>query len=287
MYRALTEMIDRGGRRAVITHRTVAGLRAALEPLRAGSRIGLVPTMGALHAGHEALIRRAREECDVVVASIFVNPAQFGATRGPRPLPPRRGARRRARRRLGRRPPLRPVGAGDVPARVPDLGRRRGASARTSRAPGRPGHFRGVATVCLKLFNIVEPDVAYFGRKDAQQAALVDRMVRDLDLELEIRVVPTVRDEDGVAVSSRNVYLSAGRARGRAGAARARSRPARRRTGETRTPPRPPEPSSPSEPLLDAGVRRGCAPGRPRLPSGCGARGAHPADRQRRPRRRS
>ena len=189
------------------THRTVAELRAALEPLRAGSRIGLVPTMGALHAGHEALIRRAAAECGIVVASIFVNPAQFGAREDLDRYP--RDEERDASLAEGwgvdhlfvpTADKMYPPGFQtwiDVESLAEEL-----------EGAGRPGHFRGVATVCLKLFNIVEPDVAYFGRKDAQQAALVDRMARDLDLRLELRIVPTVREEDGVAVSSRNAYLS-------------------------------------------------------------------------------
>ena len=191
----------------MITHPTILELRAALEPLRAGSRIGLVPTMGALHAGHEALARCAKEECDVVVASIFVNPAQFG---------PREDLARYPRDEAHDA-----ALAGDwgvdhlfVPSveemysdgfqtwvEVEGIGRQLEGAVR-------PRLFRGVATVCLKLFNIVRPDRAYFGRKDAQQAALIGRLIRDLDLELELRVVPTVRDEDGVAVSSRNAYLS-------------------------------------------------------------------------------
>ena len=183
----------------MITHRTIVELRAALEPLRAGSRIGLVPTMGALHAGHEALIERARARCDVVVASIFVNPAQFGAREDLEPLPARRGAGRRARRPPGASTTSSSRRSRRCTRRASRPGSTSRRSRRSSKAPARPGHFRGVATVCLKLFNIVRPDVAYFGRKDAQQAALVGRMVRDLDLELEIRVVPTVRDADGVA----------------------------------------------------------------------------------------
>lgn len=189
------------------THRTVAELRAALDPLRAGSRIGLVPTMGALHAGHEALIRRAAAECDVVVASIFVNPAQFGAREDLDRYP--RDEERDASLAAGwgvdhlfvpSTAEMYPPGFQtwvDVEAVGEEL-----------EGAGRPGHFRGVATVCLKLFNIVEPDVAYFGRKDAQQAAVVDRMARDLDLRLALRIVATVRDGDGVAVSSRNAYLT-------------------------------------------------------------------------------
>ena len=189
------------------THRTILGLREALEPLRAGARIGLVPTMGALHAGHEALIRRARAECGVVVASIFVNPAQFGALEDLDRYPRDEDGDAELAAGWGvdhlfvpSVEEMYPQGFQtwvDVEAIAEDL-----------EGAGRPGHFRGVATVCLKLFNIVGPDVAYFGRKDAQQAAVVERMVRDLDLPLEIRVVETVRDPDGVATSSRNAYLS-------------------------------------------------------------------------------
>jgi pantoate--beta-alanine ligase len=191
----------------VTTHRTILELRTALEPLRARSRIGLVPTMGALHAGHEALVRRAAAECDVVVATIFVNPAQFSALedldRYPRDV--EGDARLAAAWGVDHLfvpsvDEMYPPGFQtwvDVETIAEDL---EGAA--------RPGHFRGVATVCLKLFNIVGADVAYFGRKDAQQAALVERMVRDLDLGLEVRIVPTVRDEHGVAVSSRNAHLS-------------------------------------------------------------------------------
>jgi len=191
----------------VTTHRTILGLREALESLRAGARIGLVPTMGALHAGHEALIGRARAECDVVVASIFVNPAQFGALEdldryprdedGDAELAAGWGVDHLFVPSVAEMYPLGFQTWVDVEAITEDL-----------EGAGRPGHFRGVATVCLKLFNIVGPDVAYFGRKDAQQAAVVERMVRDLDLPLVIRVVETVRDPDGVATSSRNAYLS-------------------------------------------------------------------------------
>ena len=189
------------------TQRTILGLREALEPLRAGSRIGLVPTMGALHLGHAALIRRARAECDVVVASIFVNPAQFGVLEdldlyprdedGDTELAVGWGVDHLFVPSVAEMYPQGFQTWVDVEAIADDL-----------EGAGRPGHFRGVATVCLKLFNIVRPDLAYFGRKDAQQAVVVERMVRDLDLPLEIRVVETVRDPDGVAISSRNAYLS-------------------------------------------------------------------------------
>ena len=191
----------------MITQRTIVELRTALEPLRAGSPVGLVPTMGALHAGHEALVRRARSECDVVVASIFVNPAQFGAHEDLDRYPRNEERDAALAAEWGVDHLFVPSVAEMYPpgfqtwVHVETIGRQLEGAVR-------PGHFRGVATVCLKLFNIVRPDVAYFGRKDAQQAALVGRLIRDLDLELELRVVPTVRDEDGVAVSSRNAYLS-------------------------------------------------------------------------------
>ena len=189
------------------THRTILGLREALEPLRAGARIGLVPTMGALHAGHEALIRRAREECDVVVASIFVNPAQFGALEDLDRYPRDEEGDAALAAGWGVDHLFAPPVAEMYPQGFQTWVDVEGIAEELEGA-GRPGHFRGVATVCLKLFNVVAPDVAYFGRKDAQQAAVVQRMVRDLDLPLEIRIVPTVRDPDGVATSSRNTYLS-------------------------------------------------------------------------------
>ncbi len=190
------------------THRTIAGLRAALSPLRPGSEIGLVPTMGALHAGHEALVRRARGECDLVVASIFVNPAQFGPGEDFERYPRDEERDSAVAESWGVDhlfvPPaeeMYPDGFGTW-VEVGDLGE-------VLEGAARPGHFRGVATVCLKLFNIVGPVRAYFGQKDAQQAAVLERMARDLDLGLEIRVVPTVREADGLAISSRNVFLSA------------------------------------------------------------------------------
>ena len=185
------------------TIRTIAELRA--EP-RGGS-VGLVPTMGAFHEGHLSLFRAAREENDVVVASLFVNSAQFGPNEDLAVYP-------RDEKRDAELAEAADVDQLFIPAReelypsgfqtwveVEGLGR-------VLEGELRPGHFRGVATVCLKLFNIVRPDRAYFGQKDAQQVAVVKRMVRDLNLELEIRSVATVRDRDGLALSSRNVYLS-------------------------------------------------------------------------------
>lgn len=187
---------------------TVADTRAAIAQARKADRtIGFVPTMGALHEGHASLLRAARMECGFVVASIFVNPTQFGPhedlSRYPRPFqadvalcaiegvdlifhpspeilyPP------------GFRTWVEVEGLQDVLC-----------------GPARPGHFRGVATVVAKLFNIVGPDTAYFGQKDFQQARLLQQMVRDLDFPLTLKVLPTVREDDGLALSSRNRYLT-------------------------------------------------------------------------------
>lgn len=182
-------------------------LRAALAACP-GSVVGLVPTMGALHGGHEALLRRARDECDVVVASIFVNPAQFGAGEDLDAYPRDEQGDIRAAEAWG----VDQLFVPSVEEMYPQgfetwVEVERAAEGLEGSA--RPGHFRGVATVCLKLFNIVRPQRAYFGQKDAQQAAVVERMVRDLDLAIEIRLVPTARDADGLALSSRNAYLTA------------------------------------------------------------------------------
>lgn len=187
--------------------RTVDEARRALAAEGAGRRVGLVPTMGALHAGHEALFATAREECDVVVASVFVNPAQFHEATDlasyPRDEQGDLATAERAGVDLLFAPPpdeLYPPGF-QTWVEVSEIGG-------ILEGAFRPGHFRGVATVCVKLFNIVRPDVAYFGQKDAQQVEVIRRLVRDLDLDLEIRVVPTVRDADGLALSSRNAALS-------------------------------------------------------------------------------
>lgn len=187
--------------------RTVGEVRAELEPLRDGRTVGLVPTMGAYHEGHLSLFRAARAECDIVVASLFVNPTQFAPGEDLDRYP--RDERRDAALAEGEGVDLlfAPSAEEMYPAgfqtwvEVAELGS-------ILEGEHRPGHFRGVATVCLKLFNIVRPHRAYFGQKDAQQTAVIRRMVRDLDLELEIRVCPTVRDPDGLALSSRNAYLS-------------------------------------------------------------------------------
>jgi pantoate--beta-alanine ligase len=191
----------------VRTSRTIADLRAALAE-RPDAVVGLVPTMGAFHGGHAALLLRARDECDLVVASIFVNPAQFGAGEDLGSYPRDEQADMRAAEAWG----VDELFVPSVEEMYPegfqtwvDVER----AAEGLEGAARPGHFRGVATVCLKLFNIVRPQRAYFGQKDAQQAAVVERMVRDLDLEIEIRLVQTARDADGLALSSRNAYLTA------------------------------------------------------------------------------
>jgi pantoate--beta-alanine ligase len=189
------------------TARGINEIRAGLAPVRVDSEIGLVPTMGALHEGHLALLRAAKTECDVVVASIFVNPAQFGPREdfGTYPRDEERDLR------LAEEAGVDHVFLPSADEMYPDgfqtwVDVERLAEGFEGAA--RPGHFRGVATVCLKLFNIVQPRRAYFGQKDAQQAAVVKRLVRDLAVDVDIRVIPTVRDDDGVAVSSRNAYLT-------------------------------------------------------------------------------
>ena len=184
--------------------RTIRDVRTAVA---GASQVGLVPTMGAFHAGHGALFRAARDECDLVVASLFVNTAQF-ADEGDLAAYPRDELRdARFAEEAGVDVLFAPAEDELYPAgfqtwvEVEELSRR-------LEGEFRPGHFRGVATICLKLFNIVRPSRAYFGQKDAQQVAVLRRMVSDLNLELELRVVPTVRDRDGLALSSRNSRLS-------------------------------------------------------------------------------
>jgi pantoate--beta-alanine ligase len=182
--------------------RTVDALRNARGD---ASDVGLVPTMGAFHAGHIALFEAARRECDVVVVSLFVNPAQFGAhedlTRYPRD---------EARDvELAETSGVDILFVPSVDELYPeDFATWVDVTAAGTEGAARPGHFRGVATICLKLFNIVRPDRAYFGQKDAQQLEVLRRLVRDLDLELELRAIGTVRDPDGLALSSRNARLS-------------------------------------------------------------------------------
>ena len=161
--------------------------------------------MGAFHEGHLALLRAAREECDAVVVSLFVNPTQFGANEDLSRYP--RDETRDAQ--LAKAEGVDVLFTPSVEEMYPK-GYATWVDVEETGAEGaaRPGHFRGVVTVCLKLFNIVRLQVAYFGQKDAQQAAVLRRMIRDLDVDLDLRVLPTVRDADGLALSSRNAYLS-------------------------------------------------------------------------------
>jgi pantoate--beta-alanine ligase len=195
----------------VNTIRTITELRAELAgPRRAGHSIGLVPTMGAFHEGHLELIRRARAENDVVVVSLFVNPAQFGPGEDLDSYPRDEATDAAQAEELGAdvlfAPPVEEVYPAGFATTVSVAGltevldgdpRQRG-----------PEHFAGVTTVVTKLFNMAQPDAAYFGQKDAQQALVIQRLVRDLDIPVRIAVVPTVREPDGLAMSSRNAYLT-------------------------------------------------------------------------------
>lgn len=190
------------------TLRTVEEVRDALhEPRARGERIGLVPTMGAFHAGHLALIRAAREACDVVVVSLFVNPSQFTASEDLARYPRDEEADASTAAAAGVDLLFAPTPEELYPPGF-DTWVEPGVLATVLEGAARPGHFRGVATVCTKLFSIAQPAVAFFGRKDAQQVAVIKRLVDDLDLPVEIVVVPTVRDPDGLALSSRNAFLS-------------------------------------------------------------------------------
>jgi pantoate--beta-alanine ligase len=191
--------------------RAKAELRAALAPARReGRSIGLVPTMGYLHEGHLSLLRAARAECDLVVMSLFVNPAQFGPgedlDRYPRDEERDLRLAGEAGVDLVYAPPVDEVYPEDFSTRVEVEG---GLTTVLDGDPSRrgPEHFRGVTTVVAKLFNTVQPDIAYFGQKDAQQVAVIRRMVADLDIPVRIEVLPIVREADGLAMSSRNAYL--------------------------------------------------------------------------------
>ena len=187
--------------------KTIRTIDELHEELRGVFGIGLVPTMGAFHEGHLSLIRAAREENDCVVVSLFVNPSQFDDAADLAAYP--RDESRDLR--LAEQEGVDIVFAPSVDEMYPpgfqtwvDVE----DASRGLEGDARPGHFRGVATVCLKLFTIVQPECAYFGQKDAQQALVVRRLVRDLNLPVEIRVLPTMREADGLALSSRNVLLS-------------------------------------------------------------------------------
>ena len=180
----------------------------AREALCSGQGVvGLVPTMGGLHEGHRALFAAARLECDVLVASLFVNPSQFAERRDLDAYPRDLDADAAFAEAAGVDLLFAPTADEMYPPGFATWVEPAGVAAGLEGAE-RPGHCRGVATVCLKLFNIIRPQIAWFGRKDAQQVAVLKQLVRDLDLELEIRVVETVRDVDGLALSSRNARLS-------------------------------------------------------------------------------
>jgi pantoate--beta-alanine ligase len=186
---------------------TIAEVRAAVAARAQGRTVGLVPTMGALHEGHAALIHAARREAGFAVVSIFVNPTQFGPAEDyakyPRTLDADRAVSGEAGADL--------IFAPTVAEMYPDFSVTTVEVAKLDEVlcgASRPGHFRGVCTVVLKLFNIVRPDFAYFGQKDAQQARIIRQMVRDLNVSVAVRVEPTVREPDGLALSSRNRYLS-------------------------------------------------------------------------------
>jgi pantoate--beta-alanine ligase len=187
-------------------------LRAALaEPRRACRSIGLVPTMGSLHEGHLSLLRAARAECDVVVISLFVNPAQFGPGEDLDRYPRDEERDVELAAEAGVDVVYAPAVEEVYPEGFSTHVAVEGLTEVLCGDPARrgPEHFRGVATVVAKLFNAVGPDVAYFGQKDAQQAAVIRRMARDLDFPVRIEVLPTVREPDGLALSSRNAYLGA------------------------------------------------------------------------------
>ncbi|MBX5441745.1 MAG: pantoate--beta-alanine ligase [Solirubrobacteraceae bacterium] len=190
------------------TVRTVAELREALAPARRdGATIGLVPTMGALHAGHLSLIEAARAGTDVVVVSLFVNPTQFAPDEDLDAYPRDEAGDARAAEGAGADVLFAPSVAEVYPDGFATTVRVAGVSDPLEGAR-RPGHFDGVATVVTKLLNMVQPDVAYFGRKDAQQLAVIRRLVADLNLPVRIEGCPTVREPDGLAMSSRNAYLA-------------------------------------------------------------------------------
>lgn len=172
-----------------------------------GRSIGFVPTMGYLHEGHLSLMRKARKENDYLVISIFVNPTQFGPREDFKRYPRNFSRDKQLSKSCGvdvifypRARDMYPQGYKTY-VKVEDL-------SNVLCGASRPGHFRGVSTIVLKLFNIVQPDAAYFGRKDAQQAILVEKMVKDLNLAVKIKTLPTVREKDGLALSSRNIYLN-------------------------------------------------------------------------------
>ncbi len=196
---------------APVVARTKSELAAALaDAHRAGRRVGLVPTMGYLHEGHLSLLRAARESCEIVVMSLFVNPTQFGEGEDLDEYPRDEERDLRLAADAGVDIVFAPGVDEIYPAGFSTFVAVEGLTDVLDGDPALRGasHFRGVTTVVAKLFNLVRPDVAFFGQKDAQQAVVIRRMVRDLDFPVEIVIVPTVREPDGLALSSRNAYLS-------------------------------------------------------------------------------
>jgi pantoate--beta-alanine ligase len=189
--------------------RTAAELDAALGGRRSAGDVGLVPTMGAFHDGHRSLFAAARSECAAVVVSLFVNPAQFGPAEDFAAYPRDEAADAATAEKAGVDVLFVPSGDEMYPPGF-DTWVDPGALGEILEGAVRPGHFRGVATVCLKLFHLVQPTRVYFGRKDAQQVAVIRALLRDLDLAppITLRAMPTIRDADGLALSSRNAYLS-------------------------------------------------------------------------------
>jgi pantoate--beta-alanine ligase len=177
------------------------------EARRSGKRVGLVPTMGALHEGHLSLVRAARSQCDVVAVSIFVNPTQFGPeedfSKYPRAFEQDAALLQAERVDFVFNPSVEEMYPNDWSTWVTVAGLSERLDGRS-----RPGHFRGVTTIVSKLFHIVQPELAFFGQKDAAQAAIIRKMVHDLDLDVRILVCPIVREKDGLALSSRNIYLT-------------------------------------------------------------------------------
>jgi len=180
--------------------------RLSREIHRGGKRLGFVPTMGALHAGHISLVKTARQQCDVVAASIFVNPLQFGPTEDFSKYPRTFERDCEMLTAEGVAYLFAPTKETMYPADAKTIVEVHDISDKLD-GVSRPGHFKGVTTVVAKLFNIVQPDRAFFGQKDAAQVAIIRRMVRDLNMDVEIVVCPIVREPDGLALSSRNTYL--------------------------------------------------------------------------------
>lgn len=190
------------------SHQTVASVRAARRAIAQSGKdsVGFVPTMGALHDGHLSLVKRAKEENEVVIASIFVNPAQFGKGEDLDKYPRQLERDTQLLEDMGVQhlfAPSEPLYGPNFCSYVDPMG-----FDNTREGQARPGHFRGVATIVTKLFNIVQPTTAYFGQKDAAQCVVIRRLAQDLDIPVDIRIMDTVRDEDGLAMSSRNAYLT-------------------------------------------------------------------------------